>query len=214
MSQVKILLVDDHEIFLEGLANLLSTVSELEIVGTATNGYEALDLLEQGVPDILMTDLSMPEMGGIELVKKVKSLYSDLKVLVLTMHNDRPTISEIIMAEAEGYLLKNTSKKELVKAINRVHDGGTYYSNEVMSVLLEKVKAEHRQMEAKGVLTERELEILHLISEEKPSKEIADLLNISIMTVDTHRKNLLKKTKTSSVVGLLKYGIHHQLITV
>lgn len=214
MNPVKILLVDDHEIFLEGLENLLSSSDSIEIIAKANDGIEALNFIRADQPEILITDLSMPNMGGIELVKKVKSEFPEIKILVLTMHDDRPTISEIMMAEAEGYVLKNSSKKQLITAIERLHEGGTYYSNEVMSILMERMKKEKKKAEAEHMLTERELEILKLIAEEKSSQEIADDLFISIRTVDTHRKNLLKKSDTHSVIGLLKFGVHHGLVSL
>lgn len=210
-ESIKLQLVDDHEIFLEGLINLLNE-DWIEITGTAENGKEALDIVNENPPDILITDLSMPEMSGVELVKVLKEEYPEVKVLVLTMHNDRPTISEIVMAEAEGYLLKNSSKKELIKAIKRIIEGGTYYANEVMEVILERVQTQLRKQEVSIRLTDRELEILQLIGEEKTSGEIADILSISQRTVETHRKHLLKKTNKRTVVGLLKYSYQAGLL--
>lgn len=214
MNQVKLLLVDDHEIFLDGLENLLKSSPEIEILGKAFDGIDGLELVKEHQPDILLTDLSMPRMSGLELVKEVKVQFPEIKILVLTMHNDRPTISEIMMAEAEGYVLKNSSKKELLVAIGRIAEGGTYYANEVMSILLEKIQGEQKKLEAERLLTDRELEILKLIAKEKSSQEIADDLFISIRTVDTHRKNLLMKANTHTVIGLLKFGVHHGLVSL
>jgi len=210
----KLLLVDDHEIFLDGLESLLASSEQIQIIGTALNGELALDKLEAELPDVLITDLSMPEMDGIELVKKVKEKYPDVKILVLSMHDDRETILEIMMAEAEGYLLKNTGKKELLRAIDRLMDGSTFYSNRVMEIMLERFQQEMKKQEAETILTDRELEILQLISEEKSSREIADNLFISIRTVDTHRKNLLRKTEVHTVIGLLKFGVRNCLISL
>lgn len=214
MNQVKLLLVDDHEIFLEGLENLLSNSPDIEIIGKAFDGEKAFEFIQEQQPDILLTDLNMPKMDGMELVRKVKEHFPEIKILVLTMHNDRPTISEIMMAEAEGYVLKNSSKKELLTAIEKISEGSTYYSNEVMSILLERIKKEQKKLEAEHMLTERELEILELISQEKSSREIAEDLFISIRTVDTHRKNLLKKANTNTVIGLLKFGVHYGLVSM
>ena len=211
---IKLLLVDDHEIFLDGLESLLSTIEELSILGTAKDGLEALDRLEELTPDVLITDLSMPNMDGISLVKEVKEKYPDIKILVLSMHDDKETIIEIMMAEAEGYVLKNTGKKELFKAINRLHEGGTFYSNRVLEIMLERLQSQSKKQEAESNLTEREIEILSLIAEEKSSKEIADVLSISVRTVDTHRKNLLRKANVHTVIGLLKYGVQHGLIAI
>ncbi len=211
---ITLLLVDDHEIFLDGVVSLLSSSARLDILGKSTSAPSALDLIEECQPMVLITDLSMPEMSGVELVRIVKEKYPEIKVLVLSMHDDRETVSEIIMAEAEGYILKNTGKKELLEAIDRIHQGGTYYSNRVMEIMLERYQAKEKRQEAESSLTMRELEILELIAQEKSSKEIAEALFISVRTVDTHRKHLLKKANTSTVIGLLKYGIHHGLISL
>ena len=214
MEKIKLLLVDDHEIFLEGLQRLLSDVGNIDVIGTANDGNEALAFLQEHEPDLILTDLSMPGMDGIALVKEVKKNYPAIKIMVLTVHNDRPTVSEILMAEAEGYLLKNSSKKELIAAINNVGGGATYYSNEVMNIILNKFQFQARQREAASNLTARELEILRLIADEKSSEEIAEELFISKRTVDTHRTNLLKKTEKDTVVGLLKYAVEYGLIAL
>lgn len=215
MTPIRLLLVDDHEIFLDGLTTLLSANPQYEVVGCKTNGYDILDCLESDPhPDILIADISMPEMSGIELVHRVKAQYPDIKILVLSMHNDRETISEITMAEAEGYVLKNSDRSELFKAIDRIASGSTYYSNEVMSIILERIRIEHKPDTEEMVLTDREQEILQLIAAEKSSEEIAEQLFISRRTVETHRKNMLKKTEAGTLVGLLKYGVRMGLISL
>jgi DNA-binding NarL/FixJ family response regulator len=213
-SPIRLLLVDDHELFLEGIISLIEDEDFVNIIGTAPNGRLALDSIRQDQPDVLITDLNMPIMGGIELVKKVKSEFPEIKILVLTMHNDRSTIAEIMMAEAEGYVLKNTDRDELVKALKKISDGGTFYCNEVTEVLLERLIEQKRKEEIKVPLTEREQEVLKLIAEEKSSEEIASHLFISRRTVETHRKNMLKKTEANTVIGLLKYGVRYGLISL
>ncbi|MEP4533621.1 MAG: response regulator transcription factor [Cyclobacteriaceae bacterium] len=213
-NPIKLLLVDDHELFLEGIISLIEGEEFVQIMGTAANGKLALEAIRQEQPDVLITDLSMPVMGGIELVKTVKEEFPDIKILVLTMHNDRPTISEIMMAEAEGYVLKNTDRDELIKAVKKVSDGGTFYCNEVTEVLLERLMEQKRKEEIKISLTEREQEVLKLIAEEMSSEEIANQLFISRRTVETHRKNMLKKTEVNTVIGLLKYGVRYGLISL
>ncbi len=213
MEKLKLLLVDDHEIFLDGLVSLLSDQPGVEVTGKAINGEEALSRIKENTPDILLTDLSMPGMDGIALVRKVKRDYPDIKVLVLSMHKDREMVNEIVMAEAEGYILKNTDKKELMKAINRLADGDTYYSNDIMSVMLERYQKQEKIEKSKAVLTEREQEILNHIALEMTSEEIADRLFISRRTVETHRKNILRKTNVKTIVGLIKFGFQHELIT-
>jgi len=215
LNTIKLLLVDDHELFLDGICALLENETNIDIIGRAENGKEALAIIEENQPDILLTDLNMPEMHGIELVKRVKAHFPEIAIIVLTMHNDRPTITEIMMAEAEGYLLKNTDKVELINAISRVADGSTHYCREVMNIILEKYKVEKKELpESEVVLTAREKEILQLIAQEKSSNEIAGELFISRRTVETHRKNILKKTKVKSVVGLLKFSYKIGLIAL
>jgi DNA-binding NarL/FixJ family response regulator len=209
---VRLLLVDDHELFLDGLISLLGGNENLEIIGTALNGKIALEKIALDPPDMILCDLNMPEMNGIELVKVLKEDYPETKVIVLTMHDDRPTVTEIMMAEADGYILKNTDRSELMKAIQRVCDGSTYYCNEVMSIILDKYKEEKKTAEQPIQLTDREKEILQLIAQEKSSEEIAQALYISRRTVETHRKNIIKKTEVKSIVGLLKFGYRMGLI--
>ena len=211
---LQILLVDDHELFLEGIASMLSQVDTYEVIGKALNVDQAVKEINIYEPDVVITDLNMPGKNGLELIRYLKEEQPDIKVIVLTMHHDRATVSQIMMAEAEGYLLKNASKDEFIHAIERVYEGGTHYSNEIMNIILESYKFEKKKVvnEAHTPLTTREIEILKLIADEKSSDEIADELSISRGTVDTHRKNIIKKTNTKNVVGLLKYGFQTGLI--
>ena len=210
----RILIVDDHQMFIDGIKSLLVGEEKYEVVCEALNGREALDILANEEIDFLITDLSMPEMSGSELVKEAKKLYPELKVMVLSMHNNRETVSEIMMAEAEGYILKNTGKKELVRALDRIMEGSTFYSNEVMSIMLEKIKKEYKKQDETSQLTERELEILQLIVEEYSSEEIADRLFISKRTVDTHRKHILQKTNSKTIVSLMKFAFRNELVVM
>jgi two-component system nitrate/nitrite response regulator NarL len=209
---VKILLVDDHQMFIDGIKSLLSKSDKYEIVAEALNGNTALDILTNTSIDLMITDLSMPEMSGNDLVKKAKVLYPDLKILVLSMHSNRETVSEIMMAEAEGYILKNTGRKELTQALDRIMDNSTFYSNEVMSIMFDKIKKEKKIEQEINPLTDRELEILILIVQELSSEEIAEKLFISRRTVDTHRKHILQKTKSKTIVSLIKFAFRNDLV--
>lgn len=160
---------------------------------------------------MLITDISMPGVSGIELTRWVKQNYPEIKVLVLTMYNDREIVNEILMSEAEGYILKNTGKQELINAINRINDNSTYYSTEVLNIMMTRLKKQKSIEENIAILTPREIEILRLIMEEFSSEEIADKLFISKHTVDTHRKNIIQKTNTRTIVGLLKFAIENNL---
>jgi DNA-binding NarL/FixJ family response regulator len=209
---VKILLVDDHQMFIDGIKSLLSKSDKYEIVAEALNGNTALDILTNISIDLMITDLSMPKISGNDLVKKAKALYPDLKILVLSMHSNRETVSEIMTAEAEGYILKNTGRKELTQALDRIMDGSTFYSNEVMSIMFDKIKKSKKIEQEINPLTDRELEILILIVQELSSEEIAEKLFISRRTVDTHRKHILQKTKSKTIVSLIKFAFRNDLV--
>lgn len=209
-NKYNVLLVDDHQMFLDGLNFMLSKESYLNIIGEANNGKNALTLIKNQAIDLVITDVNMPEMDGIELTRTIKEKYPATKVLVLTMHNDREIVSEIMITEAEGYVLKNCRKQELIDGIKTILDEGTFYCKEVAALVREKLK--YASVSEKTELTEREREILLLILEEFSSKEIADKLSISKRTVDTHRIHIMEKTRTRTLVGLIKYAIQHQIL--
>ena len=212
-TSYKILLVDDHQMFIDGMKSILHKQSTFQVVAEALDGDEALKILENQEIDIVISDISMPKMSGIELTKIVKQKYPEIKVIIVSMHNDRAVVSEILMAEAEGYILKNTGKKELLDALMKVADNGTFYSNDVLKVMMQTVKIERRQIEEIKQLTEREIEILKLIVEEFSSDQIAEKLFISKRTVDTHRTNILNKTNSKTLVGLIKYAVKNGIVS-
>jgi DNA-binding NarL/FixJ family response regulator len=212
----KILIADDHAMFIDGIKSLLRKFDKAEIVAEAHDGQEALAILKEGGIDLLITDINMPGLSGTELTKIVKRDFPEVKVLVLTMYNDREIINEILLAEAEGYILKNTGKQELITAINRLADDGTYYSNEVMNIILENIKDSNKPPKQENDrvkdLTPRELEILQLICEELSTAEISQKLYISPRTVETHRKHIIQKTQVKTIVGLIKLAIENKLV--
>jgi len=163
---VRILITDDHQMFIDGLKSILRKQDTFQVTAEALDGFKALEILEKQETDILITDISMPGMSGIELTKIVKEKYPHVKVIVVTMHNDPGMVSEILQAEAEGYILKNTGKKELIEALTKVSGNGTFYSNEVLTLMLQSVKSEKKPAEETKHLSEREIEILKLIVEE------------------------------------------------
>ncbi|MGC8864490.1 MAG: response regulator [Bacteroidales bacterium] len=208
----KVLIADDHQLFGEGLAALVSQLSGLQITGIASDGQQALDLLMLQPADLLITDIRMPKLDGIELVKRVKTKFHDTKILVISIHHDASIVEDVFEANAEGYILKDATREEFVKAITRLLDNGTYYSNSVLEEMLRKSIKNQKITEKPVKLTPRELEILRLIMEEYSSEEIAEKLFISKRTVDTHRKNILQKTHASTLVGLIKYAYEHNII--
>lgn len=214
MESVKynLLIVDDHQMFIDGIKSILRNQIIFNVAAEALNGQQALEILEKEKIDIVITDISMPVMTGIELTKIIKTKFPEIKVIVVSMHNDRTVVSEIMMAEAEGYILKNTGKKELFEALTRVTNNGTYYSNEVLTVMMERVKTEKKSNEEIKLITDREIEILKLIVEEYSSEQIAEKLFISKRTVDTHRTNILAKTNSKTIVGLIKYAVRNHIV--
>ncbi len=209
---MRIVIADDHQMFIDGVRSLLRKDKRFVFVKEALNGEEAFGFISSNPVDLLITDISMPGMSGTELTKRTKQQFPDVKVLVLTMFKDRAIIAEIIESEAEGYILKNTGRDELIAAIEKIMDNGTYYSQEVLSELLLKKPAKEKTGTPGNDLTERELEIVKLIAEEYTTAEIAEKLFISPRTVDTHRKNILEKTNSKTIVGLMKYVFENGLL--
>lgn len=211
----KILIVDDHQMFIDGLKMILCNIKNISIVAEANSGLNALNILDKQEIDMVIADIGMPEMNGIELTKRIKTKHPDLKVLILSMHSDKEFVSQVVEAEAEGYILKNTGKQELLAAINKISDNGTYYSDEIISILTEIIAEEKlvrkKQIEKPAQLTGREKEIIKLIYQDYSSAEIADILFIAKGTVDSHRKNILKKINEKTIVGLIKYAIENNL---
>jgi two-component system, NarL family, nitrate/nitrite response regulator NarL len=206
-KNIHIFLVDDHQILIDGIRKMLDS-DEIIIVGEALNCKQALEILNKKDVDIIITDIQMPGEDGIMLAKKVKSLYPDIKIIVLTMHEERSIVLDAIQIGVNGFLLKNCTQQQLLNAINKVNAGKFFISEDLAYILIEKV---HEKSDRR-LLSERELEILKLVAEEYSNKEIAEKLFISERTVESHRSNILTKTGTKTVIGLIKYAIENKLI--
>jgi DNA-binding NarL/FixJ family response regulator len=213
MGKIKILLADDHLMFREGLKAILEETPSLEVLAQASNGKQVLKLLETIKVDLIMLDLHMPVMNGTECMKEINNQYPDLPVIVLTMAADVIHIRNILAAGAKGYLLKNSSGAELLKAIEKVLSGEQYYDNRVSQIILDdfsgKKQSQVSEQSPKEILTNREIQILKMIAREESNKDIAQKLFISIRTVDAHRRNLLQKTGAKNTAGLTRYAIEH-----
>lgn len=205
---MRIFLTDDHAILLDGLVNLLSKEDSFEVVGTAGTVQEATDQLTRLKVDLLITDYNLPDGDGLSLVQKVKRKYPTLKVIVLSMHDEAHLVKEILKEGVDGYILKKDSHEELINAVNAVKNGKIYLSNEINKMLMTGLHA----TEETKLLTSREREILQLISKEYTNKQIAEELFISERTVETHRKNIFRKTGTNNLVGLIKFAYANNLI--
>lgn len=214
MDKVKIVIADDHHILLDGLKALLGKREDIEITGLYDNGNTLFDELKNTQPDVAIVDINMPHIGGRELTVKIKEFYPQISVVVLSMHDDTATIMSMVDAGISGYLLKNASDKELIEALHTVKCGRMYFSPEVSEKITSVALNGHKKPDAaiEPRLTDRELEILKLISEEYSNAQIAEMLFISERTVETHRKNMLRKTNNKTIVGLMKYALQHQLI--
>ena len=206
---IRIALVDDHQIVIDGLQAVLTTIEDFRIVGSANSGIDLIELLSKEEVDLIMMDISMPRMDGIEATEMVKEKYPNIKVLILSMHDDTKQTERAVNAGADGYLLKNAGVEEIDLAIRKAVNGETYYSEKIMQNILQSMKTEKKtQVE----LSERELEVLKLIAKEFTTKEIAEQLFISHHTVESHRKNLLFKLDVRGVAGLVRYAIENDLI--
>ncbi len=215
-KSVKILLADDHRLFAEGLLAILQKNFKDAFITAVDSGEAAWLTLSESPNDwtLLITDISMAAMSGIELTRKVKSQFPKIKVLVLSMHNEREIVSAILEAEAEGYVLKNSTAQDIVAAVTDILNDNTHYGREVLNVILQKMQVDKKKEEVKKVLSSRELEILQLIIEEHSSEEIGEKLFISKRTVETHRANILDKTHCHNIIGLIKYAVRSKLVTL
>ncbi|RTL59859.1 MAG: response regulator transcription factor [Sphingobacteriales bacterium] len=210
-TKYNIAIVDDHQIVIDGLKSLLHNHPHFQVVIENNNPEEMLNLLKKEDVDILLTDVMMPGMNGNVLAKRVRRLFPDIKILALSMSGQGDLVNEMIDdADIAGYMLKNTNKQEFIKALEKIANGGIYFSEEVIQ---EMTLASSRKKETEEArLTAREIEIVRLIEKEYSNKKIAETLFLSERTVETHRKNIFRKTKTNSVIGLVKYAYEHRLI--
>jgi DNA-binding NarL/FixJ family response regulator len=211
---IKIAIADDHEIFRDGFKLLLKNQHELELVGEAENGKELLEVAAKNNPDVVITDIKMPLMDGIEACKTIKKKFPDIKVIALSMFNEDNLIVDMLEAGAKGYLLKNTNKHELLLAVKTVYEGSTYYCS-ATSVKLARMIGEskfnpYRNHPVKK-FTSREIDIIQRICEQQTNKEIAVELDLSIRTVESHREKIHEKTGSKNSIGVVIYAIKHGL---
>ena len=212
---INVIIVDDHQMFIDGIKSLLKGEKEVCVIGEALNGKILVELLKYKIPDIVLMDINMPEMDGIEATKYLTANLPQIKIIMLSMHSNTEFIAGLIEAGASGYILKNTGKKELLEAIHRVADGKTHFSGEITQLMMDSFKNPARKTHKPELmqLTDREKEVLKLIAEECSTKEIAEKLFISPNTVETHRKNLFSKLKVKNLAGLVKYALQTGLIS-
>ncbi len=206
----RVLICDDHRIVLESLSLLISTMKELEVAGTVNDPREVPGLIAGQDIDILLTDMTMPFMNGVELATEVLKIRPEMKVLMLTVAEDEVTIKKAIRAGVKGYVMKRADRKELETALLTVGRGGEYFGNEVLRELMNP--SSDPEGGTLDNVTKRELEIIRLIAQEMSTTEIAEKLYLSTGTVETHRHNILRKLGVKNAVGIIKYAMKHNLL--
>lgn len=210
-EKITLALVDDHQIVIDGLTSLLKGHERFQFAFATTDSSEVVEKLATNSIDVLLTDVMMPKLPGNKLARQVKEKYPEVKILALSMSGQGDLVNEMIEeADIAGYVLKNICKQELVTALEKIAGGGIYFSEEVIDELQRNSQRKKQKEEAH--LTAREIEIIRLIEKEYNNKLIAETLFISERTVETHRKNIFRKTNTNSVIGLVKYAYEHKLI--
>ncbi len=212
-SQIRVMIVDDHEIFRSGLKMVINKLAYARVVAEAGDGAEFLELLEHEETDIVLMDIEMPVMNGIEATQKALEKWPNLKVVALTMFTDEAYIQRMIEAGARGFLIKNIRKDVLDRALQAVYNGKTYYSEELWDYFTKNLMKDEKP-EIELVITRRELEVLQLLAEGLSNKEIGDRLFVSERTVVGHKSNLMAKTNTKNTVSLLAYAIRNGLIHI
>lgn len=210
---VKVLLVDDHEIMREGMSALLRKYSGFEVIGQASDGRQALEMVEQIRPDIVIMDVGMPNLNGIDATRQLLTLDSNLKIMALSTHSDGSVVAKMIRAGAAGYMLKESAFEELIEGLNTVLNGKTFLCKKISKVVFsEYVGLVTNPKVYKGDgLTNREREVLQLVAEGNTTKEIAEILNLSTKTIDSHREHIMEKLGIRNIAGLTKYAIREGL---
>lgn len=207
MKSIRIVIIDDHPLVCEGLRNMLENETEIQVVGIAHTGTEALTVIKNRVPDLVFLDINLPDISGIDLCKQFKRDYPAMKCIGLSTFNDRSYISHMIENGAAGYLLKNASREEILQAVKQVNNGGMY-----LNLLEQSTSSSSSLTSQHPFITRREKEVLQLIAEGLTNQQIADKLFVSITTINSHRKNLLTKFEVSNTAALIRIAVEKRLI--
>lgn len=216
---IRLVLADDHQIVREGLRSLLAKEMDIQVVGEAEDGRDALRLCADLRPDVVVMDVSMQGLNGIDATRELKADFPDVRVIALSMHSDRRYVSDMLAAGADGYLIKDSAFDELASAVRAVHAGRPYLSTSVTEVVVEDYFARLSgadQSSPNGIktLSTREREVLQLVAEGHSTKETAALLHLSVKTVETHRRQIMEKLRIFNVAGLVKYAIKEGLVSL
>jgi DNA-binding NarL/FixJ family response regulator len=203
---IRVALVDDHALVRDGIKALLAVMAPLEVVGEAESGADAIEMVGRCQPDLLLVDISLRDMNGLELTRVLRSQYPSLKVLVLSMYDNNEYVSESVRAGASGYVLKNSPSREIIAAIEAIASGGTFYSAEIAQRLIADKSTDNE-------LTPRESQVLYKMAQGLNNKEMARELDISVRTVETHRLSIRRKLNIDKPAALVKYAIDHGIIS-
>ena len=209
---IRVILADDHEIFRGGFKILFENQDEVELVAEAENGKELLDITAKLLPDVIITDIQMPVMDGIEACRKLHEDFPEIPVIALSTFNDDSYIVDMLEAGAKGYILKNTNRTELIQAVKSVHEGKNFYCTDTSRKLAKLVAGSRtKNFKEKVKFTEREIEIIKLVCTQSSTKEIASALNISTRTVESHRERIQEKIGSRNIAGITIYAIKHKI---
>ncbi len=214
---IRIIIADDHELLREGFSLLLRKQKDIEIVDEASNGKDLLDKVRKQLPDVVVTDIQMPEMDGIQATKKIKEEFPQVEVIALTMFNEDHLIIDMLESGAKGYLLKNTSQKELSEAIKAVHNGGTHFcssTSERLKTMIVQSKFNPYKKKPSEIFSEREIEVMKLICQQMQNKEIAEKLFISVRTVEGYREKVFEKTGARTIAGVTIFAIKNGIYQI
>ena len=215
--KIRVLIADDHAIIREGLRVMLGNQQDMVVVALATNGREAIQLVDEHKPDVAVIDISMPELNGVEAIQQMMPRHPRLQVVVLSIHENKPYVYRALKAGAMGYLIKETAGLEVVDAVRAVYHGERYLSQRIMDLLTTESFQKNKSLSDMGpleILSPRERQILQLVAEGKTSQEIAERLWISSKTVDTYRSRLMHKIRVEDMASLVKFAIQHGVISL
>ncbi len=215
MEKIRVFLVDDHTVVRQGLRRILESDEEIEIIGEAGDGRTAIDLVQKLRPHVVVMDVAMPELNGIEATRQILKRVEGAKVLVLSMHGDDVYVRQALKAGARGYLLKDSEDLDLIKAVKAIRAGGSFFSPPVSKVVLSGYlgdKADGDSEDGVARLTDREREVLQLIAEGKTNKEVAHALSVSVNTVETHRKHIMEKLDLHNTAELVRFAIRTKIV--
>ncbi len=213
---IKVLLVDDHQIVRDGIRNLLEKEPDIEVVGQAEDGREAMRLMRDLAPEVVIMDIVMPDLNGIEATHQILNEYPDTKIIALSMHSDRRFVAKMLAAGASGYMLKNCAFSELIRAIHIVKDNQAYLSPGIAEIVTKEYvrHLSEANFSNPSVLTEREREVLQLLAEGRSTREVALRLHVSVKTVETHRRQIMRKLNINSLAELIKYAVREGLTSL